>query len=293
MRIDQKPIIHGRDHLPGGPDPIPGLPNPFGDTVADIILGLDPVGFWKLNELSGTIAHDSSGNGNDMDTAGGFSPPTWGQTAGPPGDVVAFWPDPGVGADTYRESCTLAAKTNNFSSGIWAKLDSSAPANINEILGQGQPSHTQPGWGLAMYWDGGSGGAEFRLKVSDGAVVDTVLGNGPPVLDTWYLLGVTRDSGTWKLYLDGLLQTDNSTQSPSSGSTDTWIGSDAFPGHTSYARKVYMSYAFITDTVLSSVQWLEIYNTGVLGGAVEADEVWTAQGDGTAAWAPARIQVEF
>ncbi len=34
-------------------------------TYEGLVRGLGPVGYWRLNEASGTVAHDLSGNGND------------------------------------------------------------------------------------------------------------------------------------------------------------------------------------------------------------------------------------
>src|SRR5262245_37090499 len=98
MKLAQKPIIHGRDHLPGGPDPIPGIPNPGGDDFGGILMPHEPVGFWKLNEQSGTTAHDSSGNENHMEpnVGGSFSEPLWAQAESPLGDVCSLWDDTGV-----------------------------------------------------------------------------------------------------------------------------------------------------------------------------------------------------
>jgi len=63
-----KPIIHGRDHLAGGADPIPLLP-PAGGTVDEIILATFPGAYYKLNETAGIWA-DSSGGGRDATYTG-------------------------------------------------------------------------------------------------------------------------------------------------------------------------------------------------------------------------------
>lgn len=289
MRIQQKPIIHGRDHLPGGPDPIPGMPNPFGDTLAALILGKDPVGFWKLNELSGTTAHDSTQNGNDMEPGGGYNPPDWGQLASPPGDTTAKWPDTGIsGPDSYREAVTLVPYTDDFTAGIWAYAINNARFQSRDLFGQGKAVHSSgDGWGINF-----QSGSPISVVARSGGTTDSIVANGNASNGVWYFIATVRDSGTWKLYLDGLLQADTMTRSPGATAADTWIGSSAF-GSIQFTIDMLLSYAFIVDRVLSGAELLEMYETGTLGGAVAPDQVWTAQGDGTADWAPARIEVEF
>lgn len=70
-----KPPIHGRDHLPGGADPIPSGCCPEGCiTLADIIerLAVDSnlLGYWRLGEAAGDFA-DTSGQANPADATVG------------------------------------------------------------------------------------------------------------------------------------------------------------------------------------------------------------------------------
>ena len=55
MKIQQKPIIHGRDHAPGGADPVPGL--------GGIAFEVDPqTGGWLMIETTGSnVTEDSEG----------------------------------------------------------------------------------------------------------------------------------------------------------------------------------------------------------------------------------------
>lgn len=68
----EKPILHGRDHCPGGADPIPclaGLIDPFGpfpDAVATLAATRNLLGYWRLGENSGTFA-DTSGQAQPAD----------------------------------------------------------------------------------------------------------------------------------------------------------------------------------------------------------------------------------
>ena len=146
--------IHGRDHLPTGADPIPGLPDPSsGEGLEDILLGLgDPVGLWKLNEPSGSTAFDSSGNGNDMTVPSTYAAPTWAQTpAGPPGDQNAlFVRDRTLLPRARRVNIGIGfAYTDDFSAGLWVKIPTGTTGDLVELIGQGKVFHSPfNGWGL-------------------------------------------------------------------------------------------------------------------------------------------------
>ena len=61
--IQQKPILHGRDHCPGGADPIPCLTSALSGSFEERVLAsLRSIGYWPLDEASGD-ALDASGNG--------------------------------------------------------------------------------------------------------------------------------------------------------------------------------------------------------------------------------------
>src|SRR5262245_6453890 len=48
------PRMHGLTHVPGGPDPIPGLTIPGGAGYADVVTGItDLVAYWRMGEPSG------------------------------------------------------------------------------------------------------------------------------------------------------------------------------------------------------------------------------------------------
>lgn len=222
-------------------------------TMADLILATGPAAFWKLNEVTGNIAADSSGNSHHMTSVGYTTfPPTWGQAAGPPGETSALWPIP-AGVDTYGEHVTMTAFTNNFTAGIWVKALSGFGAVQGELLGQGTPHHvsgSSTGWDLFV-----STSAGFFVDFGNGS---NIVSNAAPSLDTWYFLAVVRDAGTFKMYVNGVQQIATSGTSPGVGSTATWIGNDMFAAHGSYAQNIDLSYAFITPSVVSAADLLAI-----------------------------------
>ena len=110
--------MHGRDHCPGGADPIPCLPHRprrRQPRRADP-RRLAPSGLWKLNESSGDIAFDSSGNGQDLQATGVEVDPDWAQPAGPPGEQTASFEigTTGLGGTASRVSRSWASITRYF-----------------------------------------------------------------------------------------------------------------------------------------------------------------------------------
>ena len=64
--VQPKPIIHGRDHNPSGADPIPGLPNPGGNDVADIIGALWPRRCKGIVSVSGYLIGNPASGGTPL-----------------------------------------------------------------------------------------------------------------------------------------------------------------------------------------------------------------------------------
>ena len=58
--LTAKPVLHGRDHLPGGADPIPGIGTGF-TTYAEMIQASGPWAYWPLDDTSGNFAELTAG----------------------------------------------------------------------------------------------------------------------------------------------------------------------------------------------------------------------------------------
>ena len=274
------PRMHGLTHVPGGPDPIPGLPTGTGGPgLEDVILAHSPVGLWKLDESSGTTAADSSGNGNDMTVASGYVGPTWAQAAGPPGTQTAqFVAEPGSSNAGTRFTRTLAAYTDEFSAGTWVNLTQTTFPE--ELIGQGT-WHSIGGAGWQILWSN----TTDKFCVSMASANFDIVANNVSVVDTWYLVGITATGGTVTMYIDGLAQADTHAVN-ASGSTATWLGNDGHNTSSRHGSDAIMSWAFITDTPISGAERLDIYEAGQTGGSLAEGLVWTSDGLGGASWQP-------
>jgi hypothetical protein len=155
------------------------------------------VGWWKLNDVSGTTAADSSGNGN----TGSLNGTTWGAT------FLTF-----DGTGDYIEAANeinFDFQTNNaFSITAWIKLDSSATGS-RIIVSKQQNFGNGPGIDFRARADNLD--VACYIVQADGssialATTDTL------TLNTWHSVAVTYDGSSAntgaKLYINGSEATD-------------------------------------------------------------------------------------
>lgn len=277
--------MHGRNHLPWGSDPIPGFPSGGGGpTLEELIEQYLPAGLWKLDELAGNTANDSSGNANHMTVpGGGYDTATWGQGAGPPGTTSALFTQ-GTGTDGTRFNVGLSeAFTDDFSAGIWV-FTADNSLFVSELIGQGTSWHSSTGWNLMM----GNDGLFWAHSDTDVIKADETFEE-----DAWYLVGITVEAGLMTMYVNGVGQAD--TQSAAiTGSTAAWLGNDGYSaGGGLHGCAQPLSWGFITTEPIDPAGWAALFLAGESPGAITAGYVWTADGEGAAGWQPSMIEVEF
>ena len=155
-------------------------------------LGL--VGYWPLNEGSGTVATDHSGNGN-IGTLSGTTIPNW--TTGKRGGALNF---DGLSGYVNIPSIPASSFTNkSFSWSAWVKgVENGSPINM-PVIGYGSGSWFRLGfrqisgvWGFDSYYDG----------VTNARVIC-----GPAVSSTqWvHLVVVAQYGGNISCYQNGVL----------------------------------------------------------------------------------------
>jgi outer membrane protein assembly factor BamB len=150
------------------------------------------VGYWKFDEGSGSIAHDSSGNGNDG-TVNGAS---W--TTGISNGALQF-----DGIDDYvgiSSSPSLALSGNQISLEMWIRptvtLNSSNTSWII-IMDKGD------GYGFEMFPN--SATFEFFVNIGDADQwLCTTTNNW--IAGTWYHIAGTYNSTTESIYVNGILE---------------------------------------------------------------------------------------
>jgi hypothetical protein len=173
---------------------------PTGTTKAEL------VGWWRFDEGSGTVANDSSGNGNDGTFNGD---PQW--AAGMFGGALEF-----NGTDDYvevpdNESLHLWER---FTLAAWIYQVESSSSRIIDKIGAGTANgphlDTHPG---------------TTLRSCSGTCVSTA---ADYTLEEWHHVAVTFDEGDVKLYIDGSIEGEGSAPSPLAGnSLSLRIGADS------------------------------------------------------------------
>lgn len=273
--------MHGLTHVAGGADPIPGFAKiPTGDTIDAIISGFDPAGWWKLNEDSGSVAADSSGNGLDMTVDAGRVNPVWGQPAGPPGEQTADF-ETGASTTYARVQRTWAALSGDFTAGIFVTHTSATLPT--QVFGQGNPSRAGgTGW---MLWILGSDVTYTSHPAIYFGGVGSIFADNPLPVDTWAMLAVVHDGTEWRLNVNGLDQASTHTGSYTASSSPLWIGHDAgYGGFADTLARFTGSYAFLIPDVLAGADLLSIYEAATLPEGASAGKVLTATGLGGTTW---------
>ena len=155
---------------------------------ADITTGL--VGHWKLDEVSGNIAYDSSGNGNDGTIIGGGSQWVVGHIGGAlnlsGGDYVTM---DGLGNDITDNDCTYSGwvKTTVTADTYWFSCNTSGRGNV-ALWGIDAS-------GVALMYDGGKKSRSTTI-INDGQ---------------WHLLTFTREGTLGTTYVDGFAENTYTT----------------------------------------------------------------------------------
>ena len=145
------------------------------------------VGYWKLDEGSGVIANDSSGNGNNSphDLASG--------AIGRPGvfsGSTSYFFD-GTGSSVYNIPSSVNPFSANFSITAWANSSSLGFSGIYAIDGAGHGFRFGIAAGKPRFWTNQNGGT-ISVEAA------TALGTG-----AWAHIVATNSNGTYRLYVNG------------------------------------------------------------------------------------------
>ena len=220
--------------------------------ASSLAMGL--VGYWKLDEGTGGISTDSSGNGNDG-LLEAFSQTDW--RAGHRGSAVDF----GYAWMTTSYTASVDSITTATTIAAWVKPDLT-------VAGSGAPTGT----GTALQRQTGTtSAAHFALRLQDGHVEFSGSGVTPctsgvavPVRQ-WTHIGAAFDGVTISVYINGQID----TRCPAT----VIFGSDTTPVTVGAAlRSTGMSdglFATIDDIVLFNRALSSAEMAGVAGGGLQ------------------------
>jgi hypothetical protein len=179
--------------------------------VSDALLnGL--VGWWKFDEGSGTVAYDSSGNGNNGNLTNG---PTW--TDGKVGGALSF-----DGVNDYVNVPSIqSVNGGGVTFAVWIKpthFDSIDYPSI--ISGAGVSFH---GSGPAYISSNNKGRVGFYLSGSSAGNVFTRV---VPLLD-WSHITAISNGTNYQIFWNGVLEQQSSQVTGQVGNSSIMIGSEA------------------------------------------------------------------
>jgi len=231
----------------------------------------EPIGWWKLDECTGTTAYNSSGAGpNGTVTIGASGTYTSAGTCGS-GTSTQAWNagttgrfNGGIGFDGTDDFASMGSNAafalSQFSVGLWTKKGS---GNTVDILFSNGPDNSAGSYRILTTSSGIPSclaGATGSAKSVDGS---TALTNG-----SWYHLAATYDGTTLRCYVNGVLIGSSSTGTYTPTTLETTIGKQPNTGFEYYA-----------DAMIDDVR---LYNY-----ALSASQIQQAMNLGTTFFGPA------
>ena len=198
------------------------------NTTATSSGGTGPVGYWTMDEASGTgTSTDSSGNGNNGTWVGSPTATTSVPSAINFADTRAL---------TFNGSSQYVSAGNNlqqlgaFTISAWVKLAGGGDAAQTIVTRTGSSNY------ITDYFLYANPGGQFALQRSNGSTYPSILTNNAISVGTWHhVVGVyNNDAGS--IYVDGVLQTVTASGGAlnsvtvTSGTRTTWIGRTSYPG---------------------------------------------------------------
>ncbi|MCB9988798.1 MAG: hypothetical protein H6868_05600 [Rhodospirillales bacterium] len=179
------------------------------------------VGYWKLDETSGTIAADSSGNGNNGTMAGGLDA-TNDSVPGKINTAIDF--DGGDDTVLLGSPSLFDNMDTYYTFSAWIKTQNDFSSCCSRIIAIYKPSSALAGIEISA-----TERAQFNNR--DSASSSSALSGGPSLADgKWHLVTGVRDNADFMLYVDGILVNSNNTPSvgdTTDAATNWYIGSAA------------------------------------------------------------------
>lgn len=163
------------------------------------VLTDNPLGYWRLNETNGTVAHDYW-NGHDGTYNGAVALGLPGFSATYDGDTAAGFGGVGIYAGGIT-GFDFSGTGKPFSIECWVNGPSGQPDGATMVgKGNGNSGVATTHWQFALQTL--SGDFDFHIEDSNGNAADAQApGLGPD--GTWHYLVATYDGGTMTLYVDG------------------------------------------------------------------------------------------
>jgi RHS repeat-associated protein len=215
-----------------------------------------PVGWWPLNQTSGTAVPDASGTGN---TATATSGVTWS------GGAATF---PGTWGSDIATNGPVVDTAASFSVSAWVNL----AGNTSEYQGV-VSEHSTNEDGFRLQYDEATGNWDFGRASADVSAptptFPTAESAAPAQTGTWTLLTGVYDasSGQMTLYVNGTASADTATDTtPFAANGPLAVGSDEYAGVDSDYFDGQIDNVQVYQRALSPAQISALYTAGRSGG---------------------------
>ncbi|QGA80300.1 LamG domain-containing protein [Candidatus Nanohalobium constans] len=188
------------------------------------------IGYWPLNEESGSTAYDHSGNEKHGSVNNGGDSTVVGATIGPTGQNAYSFD----GSNDYV-STGFNQDNSSFTVSFWARPGSDI-TDFSNVIGQGDDSKTSNNsFTYTIRWAGG----DLDFYTSDGSSNAAVAISAPK--STWNHYTLSWTGSEMRVFKNGKLEgTDNSISKLYSSTNNTELGglnsSDLFKGSVSEVR---------------------------------------------------------
>ena len=227
----------------------------------ETVLSFNPVAFWRLDALSGTVMTNSSGNDHHGELYND-SPSDFG--LGSPIET-----DPDSKAMFGRAGFATASDLPDLSGAhtwiVWMYNDSHGP-----MAGIGRNNQ----WSLSNSNLLGFSATDLAAtRFSDGAGNNQTL-DFSVAPDAWFMLARTRNTNVGRLYVNGVLRDETTTLSVGDfsydGDADLWTVGESSGPTASFYKSAGVDEAILFDTALTAAQILEIYESALASLPVSA-----------------------
>lgn len=235
------------------------MPGQAATVTATYVLATDKLlAWWEMEETEGTVAYDSSGNGNHLEPAGPIV--TIEDANTPDGKFGNAFVISGDGGRFEHATLLDELSSNGITIAGWVKPDATdmtasmcwfskqnGPGNSNQLWLKFNMSSGVPGV-IGVSGRGGSTGSSYFNTNSTITWID----------DTWYHFAFTWDSSGMNLYVNGEPAANNGTSIMKDGTgLNMCIGTG---GITSQKFKGTVDDVRIYEAVLSAQQIQDLYN---------------------------------
>jgi hypothetical protein len=182
--------------------------------LVSVLLSGCQVGYWRMNELSGTVVHDSSGKHDGTSTN---------VTLGLPGhDGTAYGFNGESSIVHIPHSDDLNPGNADFSYGAWVKFTAVPPPTTFDVIRKGVSE--SPGGDYKLELFRSNDAAKARCYAKGGSGPAGITGGNNLNDGQWHQLTCTRHGSTWQLTVDGTNYSETDAIGRIANEADVTIG---------------------------------------------------------------------